>query len=258
VPRQKSRSSEYCVAAPANPRFGPKLPRDPQYFGPIPVVPRLVALYSPGQSSTSASSPRHLVPSLVPEAKNSVKPTAAELDEILALQLTVAWAGESAGDPKRLGWWKSDLVDREGGGDLFARLVPKTAQWASLGLVRKAAMRVDEAARDKLAQGDRVWTLFHFGFALDELLQDRLVWHRNHQDVPAETLGPSFLVDSKWSKASFEAMLAELGKPKVQVTPSGRQLTTKAKSPVETARLLAAALVPLSAEYPLPYAEISP
>ena len=64
--------------------------------------------------------------------------TPAERDDILALQLTIAWAGETAGDPPRLGWWKSDLVDREGGGDLFARLVPKTAEWAGLGLVRDA------------------------------------------------------------------------------------------------------------------------
>jgi hypothetical protein len=56
-----------------------------------------------------------------------------ELHEILALQLT-AWAGEAAGEPSRLGWWKSDLVDREGGGELFRRLVPRTASWASLVL----------------------------------------------------------------------------------------------------------------------------
>ena len=74
----------------------------------------------------------------------------AELDEILALQFTVAWAGEAAGEPPRLGWWKSDLVDPEGGGDLFARLVPRTAAWASLALVRLAAQGVDAAARDPL------------------------------------------------------------------------------------------------------------
>src|SRR6187455_1033423 len=58
-----------------------------------------------------------------------ISPT--HLDEILSLQLAVAWAGEAAGEPARLGWWKSDLVDGEGGGDLFARLVPRTAKWAS-------------------------------------------------------------------------------------------------------------------------------
>ena len=47
------------------------------------------------------------------------------LDAILALQLTVAWAGEGLSDPKRLDWWRTDLVDALGGGDLFARLLPK-------------------------------------------------------------------------------------------------------------------------------------
>ncbi|HEY5962234.1 MAG TPA: BREX-6 system BrxE protein [Polyangiaceae bacterium] len=181
---------------------------------------------------------------------------AAVLDEILALQLTVAWAGESAGDPKRLNWWKSDLVDAEGGGDLFVRLAPKTAAWASLALVRKAAMRVDEAAREKLAQGDRVWTLFHFGFAMDELLSDRIVWHRNHASVPQEILGARFLVGSAWSKQSFETMLSALGKPKLTVTPSGRQLAGVANSPADAARLLAAAMLPLTSDYPLPFVEV--
>ena len=37
------------------------------------------------------------------------------LDAILALQLTVAWAGEGLADPKRLEWWRTDLVDELGG-----------------------------------------------------------------------------------------------------------------------------------------------
>lgn len=183
-------------------------------------------------------------------------PTSAELDEILALQLTVAWAGESAGEPKRLGWWKSDLIDPEGGGDLFARLTPMTAVWASLGLARKAAIRVDAAARGKLAHGDRVWSLFHFGFAIDEQLCDRLVWHRNHRSTPTEVLGRHFLVGTVWSTPSFLMLLEQLGKPKIQVTPSGRQLAASRKTPIETARLLAAALAPLPNAYPLPFAEL--
>ncbi len=185
-----------------------------------------------------------------------MKLSSTELDEILAIQLTVAWAGESAGDPKRLGWWKSDLVDAEGGGDLFKRLIPKTAIWASLGLVRKAAMRADELAREKLAHGDRVWTLFHFGFAIDEQLRDRLAWHRNHQNVPADCLGAHYWMGSDWSKNAFESLMTGLGKAKVQVTPSGRQLDAASK-PVEAARLLGAALLPLTGEYPLPYVEVT-
>jgi len=111
----------------------------------------------------------------------SLRLSAAQLDEILALQITVAWAGEAAGEPARLGWWKTDLVDPEAGGDLFARLLPKTAAWASLALVRDAARRVDEGAREKLSRGDAVWSLFHLGFSVDEQLADRLAHHRHQR-----------------------------------------------------------------------------
>jgi hypothetical protein len=179
------------------------------------------------------------------------------LDAILALQFTVAWAGEAAGDPARLGWWKSDLVDPEGGGDLFARLAPKTAPWASLGLAREVARRVDQAARDKLAQADSVWTLFHFGFAVDEQLFDRIAHHRQHQHVPADVLGALFIVGKPWSKDTFASILSTLGKPKVELTPAGRKLLAQAASAPEAARLLAAALLPLSSCYPLPFLEVA-
>lgn len=182
--------------------------------------------------------------------------TAAQLDALLALQLTVAWAGESAGEPPRLGWWKSDLVDPEGGGDLFVRLVPRTAAWASLGLVRESARRADEALRSKLARGDSVWTLFHFGFAVDEQLADRLAYHRHHRHVPAEVLGAGLLTRTPWSRDGFEATLGRLGKPRVQITPAGRKLQTPAGSASELAPLLAAALLPLSDVYPLPFVEV--
>ena len=185
----------------------------------------------------------------------SLRLSPAHLDQILVLQLMVAWAGEAAGEPSRLGWWRSDLVDPEAGGDLFARLLPKTAPWASLAFVRDAARCVDEAAREKLARGDAVWSLFHLGFSIDEQLADRLAHHRHQRLPPAEVLGGRILVGRPWSKVAFESMLASLGKPKVQVTPAGRRLDVTAASPVEAAALLAAALLPLSASYPLPFIE---
>jgi hypothetical protein len=184
-------------------------------------------------------------------------PSAEHLDAILALQLSVAWAGEAAGDPPRLAWWKSDLVDPEGGGDLFARLVPKTAPWASLALVREAARRVDQAARSKLANPDAAWTLFHFGYATDERISDRLAWHRQHQHDPKEVLGPHFLVGTPWSPRALEAMLANLGKPKVTITPAGRKVELTEPSASKAAPLLAAALLPLAAAYPMPFVEVA-
>ena len=183
--------------------------------------------------------------------------TAAQLDEILALQLTAAWAGEAAGEPARLGWWKTDLVDREGGGDLFSRLAPRTAAWTGLSLVRAVARRVDEAARETVARGDSLWTPFHLGFAVDEQLDDRLAYHRTHEHRPSEVLGNRYLVERPWSRAAFEALLQGLGAPKVTVTPSGRHITARNVAPADAAPLLFAALLPLALAYPLPYIEVA-
>jgi len=188
----------------------------------------------------------------------SVRLTSSQLDEILALQLTVAWAGESAGDPARLGWWRTDLVDREGGADLFSRLAPRTAAWTGLSLVRAAARRVDEAAREKLARGDSMWTPFHLGFEVDEQLDDRLAYHRNHEHRPSDVLGPRYLAERAWSKPTFEALLQGLASPKVSVTPSGRQVAAQHVGPSDAAPLLFAALLPLGPAYPLPYVETAP
>ncbi len=179
----------------------------------------------------------------------------AHLDEILSLQLAVAWAGDAAGEPARLGWWKSDLVDGEGGGDLFTRLVPRTAKWASLILVREAARLVDSAAREQSGLAERAFTLFHFGFGMDEQLADRLVFHRQQQHEPAHVFGDGFFVGEAWSKPAFEALLAPFGVPKVEATPGGRLVLAPKARGIELARLLAAALLPLAAKYPSPYVE---
>lgn len=183
--------------------------------------------------------------------------TPSQLDEILALQLTVAWAGEAAGDPARLGWWRTDLVDREGGGDLLQRLVPRTAAWTGLWLVRAAARRVDDAAREKIAGGDDLWTPFHFGFAVDEQLDDRLAYHRSHEHTPSEVLGPRYLAAQPWSKPAIEALLQSLGTATVSATSSGRKVTARKASTLDAVPLLFAALLPLGSSYPLPYLEVA-
>ncbi len=110
------------------------------------------------------------------------------LDAILALQMTVAWAGEGLCDPKRLDWWRTDLVDELGGGDLFQRLFPKTHQWASLEAVRKVAIQQDRQARLDMAKPDQVRTLFFWGFAIDERLAERLTFHKRNGKPPIEVL----------------------------------------------------------------------
>lgn len=178
------------------------------------------------------------------------------LDQVLALQLSVAWAGEAAGEPKRLCWWETDLIDPEGGGDLFARLVPRTAPWAGFELAREAARRVEGAALARIGRRDDLWTLFHFGFELDEQLHDRLTYHRRHRHEPAAVFGEGLRAGGAWDAAAFAGFLKRACEPKVEVAPSGRLVKTKFSDAAHAARLLAAALVPFDRQYPLPFVEV--
>jgi hypothetical protein len=178
-----------------------------------------------------------------------------DLDQILALQFSVAWAGESGGEPRRLCWWQSDLIDAETGGDLFARLLPRTHEWAGLSLGRRCAVRVDAEGRGNLSAGDRVQTLFHLGFEIDEQLCDRVAEHRRHRRSPADVLGEGLAIGFAWSPRTFAQRLAAFGAPKVELTTGGRRLKAKKLAPLDAARQLAAALLPLADKYPLPYLE---
>jgi hypothetical protein len=178
-----------------------------------------------------------------------------DLDYVLGLQISVAWAGEQGGEPARLGWWKTDLVDQEAGGDLFGRLLPRTAAWAGLQAAREAAIRRDLELRRKLAAPDRACTLFHFGFAVDERLRERLVHHKRHGHSPREAIG--LRVADRWDKKAFEDFAAAQGTAKTEVIPGARKLKKVAGSLREQAGQLAAALLPLSDAYPLPFVEVA-
>lgn len=176
------------------------------------------------------------------------------LDKILALQLTVAWAGETHGEPPHLGWWATSLSDPEGGEDFLKRMFPRTHVWAKLGAMREAARRVDERARSRMATPDALVTLFHFGFAWDEALRERLDEHKRASAVPEQVLGPAFGVRSGFDRGAFEKLLEGLaGKVAREIVPGGRQLTGPAPSPEIAALALAGGLLPLAAEYPMPF-----
>lgn len=179
-----------------------------------------------------------------------------DLDYILGLQITVAWAGEAGGDPPRLGWWKTDLVDEAAGGDLFRRLLPRTAPWAGLQAVREAAIRKDAELRRKLANPDQACTLFHFGFAADEQIRERLAHHKRHGHTPADALGPALAVAESWNAKTFEAFASSQGAAKADVIPGARKLKKPAVSVREQAGQLAAALLPLTDTYPLPFVDV--
>lgn len=178
-----------------------------------------------------------------------------QLDEILAQQLTVAWAGEGACEPPRLGWWKTDLVDPAGGGDLFARLLPKTHAWASLEAVREAARRTDAEARARTPDPDGVRTLFFLGFELDERLDERLAFHKRSGVAPAAALPLRLELGAAFSKGELEAALRMAGTgAEHKVVAGGRQMKDAVPDdPAAAVGRLAAALLPFADKYPMPF-----
>jgi hypothetical protein len=180
------------------------------------------------------------------------------LDRILALQVTVAWAGET----ERLGWWHTDLIDQGGGGYFLAELLPKTYQWAGVEAVRQCAILADRQKRLAIAQPDSIRTLFFWGFAVDEQLADRLKEHKQEKKSPEEekksleeVLRLEIRLDAPFSSKAFEdAVCLSSQEVSFTVTPSGRQINNPMPDGFDLcAQKLAAALLPLTNDYPMPF-----
>ena len=177
--------------------------------------------------------------------------TPEQLDSILAIQLAVAWAGESGDDEPRLRWWDTDMVSKYGGLALLEQLTPRTAAWAALQTALEAARRVDAKARERDASSDDLVSLFHFGLPLDELLLDRLRELKRQGIAPTEVLPTLGELLERWDQKRFEAWLAGDEAPNVVDEPVGRRLTGKSpQDAVVAARCLAHALLPLGEDYP--------
>ncbi len=176
------------------------------------------------------------------------------LDAILVAQIAVGWAGER-GEEKRLGWWRTDLASEFGGKDLFSRLLPTTGAWAVYQGVREAAARLDAELRSQSHDADELNTLFSFGFAIDERLEDRFQFLKRSGAAPMEALpGLASVVTSNWDRNAFEDWAKRHGKISVEKVPVGRRLRGDVPESLElTAKNLVAGLVPLSDEYPMPH-----
>jgi hypothetical protein len=210
---------------------------------------------------SKAASPADVAPTLLEaeEPGPANPPVAREvLDEILALQLLVAWAGEASSDPPRLGWWRTSLVDEFGGEDLFRRLTPRTWKWAVLEAARIAARSVDAAARLHAADDDQLRSLFHFGFVVDEQLDDRLAELKRSTPDPVEALPELARTGGSWDAAQFVAWLTALAPVTTAPSSVGRRL--KAQPPEDlamAARMLAAAMAPPTDRYPAPHFKVT-
>ena len=180
-----------------------------------------------------------------------------ELDSILALQFLVAWAGEGLCQPKRLDWWRTDLIDGDGGGYFLQALLPKTHQWAAFEAVRKAALQHDHQTRLNMAYPDSIRTLFFWGFHIDEQLDDRLAQHKRSDDqvLPEKSLSLPINLNGKFAKADFEIAVQNSHRSvQYKVVPEGREIVEAIPASKELcARNLAATLLPLADHYPMPF-----
>ncbi len=179
----------------------------------------------------------------------------ADLDLALTAQLRVAWAGE-AGEERRLGWWRSDLVSEFGGEDLFRRLLPNTWPWAVLQGAREAARRRDAELRRQSDDPGRVVTLFSLGFDLDERLDERLQALKAASAPPHEALPGLSDVSgtAAWRPAAFLAWAESHGPAPFTASPLGRRLPGAPPTALPAlVSALVAALAPLSDAYPLPH-----
>ena len=173
----------------------------------------------------------------------------ALLDRIIDHQVRVAWLGETP----RLGWWRADTTDVEGGGDFFRRWLPGSAHIAGIDAARRAAMVVDEVLRREAAGGgdqDELLTLFHLGSAVDRQVEDRFRFRRAQKtiSVPREA----------FERASSARDLATLGaSPPTELVKNGRRIRRRL-APLDAAKVdaLVVALVDngsLPDRYPMPH-----
>lgn len=185
----------------------------------------------------------------------------SDLDLILGAQLIVAWAGEEGpppedgGEEPRLGWWRSDMVSKYGGADLFEQLTPKTWQWAVFQAAREAAKRKDAELRKRDSNADRLASLFSLGFTLDERVEERLQEHKQSKRSPQEVFPDldELLKPLRWRPA-FVAWVEGHGSADHTPTSVGRRL--RGAPPQDVAllvRKLVAGLAPLGDQYPLPH-----
>jgi hypothetical protein len=188
-----------------------------------------------------------------PARPKRVRIFVADLDAALTAQLVVAWAGE-AGEEKRLGWWRSDLVSEFGGEDLFRRLLPATWRWAVLQGAREAARRVDAERRKLDNDPDRIVSLFSLGFELDERIEERLQDLKRGGDEPVEALEGLSIIQQPWSRDRFFEWVAGHGQADHVASPAGRRIKGEMPGALsDRVRVLVAGLAPAADEYPLPH-----
>jgi hypothetical protein len=114
---------------------------------------------------------------------------------------------------------------------------------------------VDAAGRAKHGDGDKLRTIFFLGFDLNEKLGDRLAVHKRDRRVPEDVLTFPFPLAGKFPQVAVAQFLATDGPAAFEkVPPIGRRLKgTIPKGPDRLVAVLAAALLPPTDQYPMPF-----
>ncbi len=178
----------------------------------------------------------------------------SQIDLLLTTQIAIAWAGE-AGEDRRLGWWRSDLVSEFGGEDLFKRLLPHSWEWAVLQSVRETARRRDAVLRRQDHDADRILSLYGMGFEIDERADERFQDLKRSAIPPLEALpGLRDVISKSWQQDRFSDWVVGHGKVDYVTAPIGRRIRGNAPYSLDqVVHNLVAAFRPLPDAYPLPH-----
>lgn len=172
------------------------------------------------------------------------------LDDILALQILVAKAGET----ERLNWWRIDATDEAGGGDFFQRLVGSLSPMASTEAALKGAAAKELEIMQNASIDHEMVSLFHLPGELQIQVQERWGFYKKHPEQLPEALQQLIAHDWTFESSAFEATLAGIDKPSYERSPLGRKVRgSQPTDPIDLVKNLAAVLLPLDTTYPLPY-----
>lgn len=187
------------------------------------------------------------------------------LDDLLTVQLNLAWAGEHDCDPPRRGWWRANLSEPANGGYFVKALAPRTWAWSSLAALREAGRRADIAAAGTDRRADRFTGIFRIAPKVDRRLDERLDDLRASGRAPHDAL-PDLLFrltdddnDSAFDEGLFEGWLDTLPAASATQTPTGLRLVGDApRDPVLRVHKLARLLHGHpGGSWPFPYAEVA-
>jgi hypothetical protein len=187
---------------------------------------------------------------MITENTTKIRISDESLDAIIALQMTIARAGEL----ERLSWWNVDATDIRGGGDFFTRLVGESSGIAAIDTAIAGARHHEEKLLSHLPNKDRFVTLFHPDFELHLQLRERWNHLTRNTDTIAGYMASLMDHHSTFDRPALESLLKSFPRPPFEISTIGLQIKgTPPGDPLVCMQQLAALLLPIRDKYPLPF-----